>query len=122
MRYFLLITAIAILGGCSSSSNVAKDFQCPVNQEGGCLEVSDGDDVALEELERGHPIMRGPLVTVSGRSPSVYRLPEDEGIKGQRTNESLTALWIGSFVDESGNYHPPSEVYIVIKPAEWITP
>ena len=121
MRYFLLITATAILAGCSSS-NIGTDFQCPINQEGGCLEVSDGDDVALRELERGHPIMRGPLVTASGWSPRAHRLPEDDSIKGQRTNESLTSLWIGSFVDESGNYHPPSEVYIVIKPAEWIIP
>ena len=129
MRYFYLsLFSMLFLAGCGGS-NIQSDWNCPPDQPDDCHSVQEGDAIALDRLRSrgfvdgllGEGVggaegkFEGDLPIVSEEEPN-----QDEGVlKVKRVDEELASIWIGAFIDEAGNYHPPAELYIVVRPARW---
>lgn len=131
-RLLLMIPLLTLLAGCADST-VTGEWSCPASQPDGCLSVADGDRLALANLTAPPPsvaILQGPDQQHIAPATSPSRQTVSEGksdsvsgtLEAQRIPEELSRVWIGGFVDRAGNYHPPSEVWIVIRPAEWRRP
>ncbi len=120
-----LVILILTLAACSSS-NITSEWSCPINQPEGCNSTADGDAIALGVLS-GEGSSNLPSVIEreipTGITPESEALEEAvDAVAGQRTDEEVTAIWVGSFIDGGGNYHPASELYIVLRPSEWRLP
>ena len=118
-----LVILVLTLAACSSS-NITSEWSCPINQPEGCNSTADGDAIALGVLSDSS----NPPPVIERETPAAVT-PESEALEeavdavaGQRTAEEVTAIWVGSFIDGGGNYHPASELYIVLRPSEWRLP
>ena len=112
MKYVLTLFAVMFFTGCTGS-NISKEWNCPIDQPDHCNSVSEGDAIALDAL-RGDDLLP-PLMAHNTAQTS-------ETIAAKRIDEELASIWIGAFVDDAGNYHPPAELYIVVQPARWAQP
>ncbi len=120
-----ILPAILLLAlAACSSSNITTEWSCPVNQPDGCNSTADGDAIALGLLsDSSNPPPIVERTTPAAITPESEALKEAvDAVSGQRTNEEVTAIWVGSFIDGGGNYHPASELYIVLRPSEWRLP
>lgn len=129
MRYFYLsLFSVLFFAGCGGS-NIQSEWICPPDQPDNCNSVHEGDQIALNKLRsRGFVDgvvgegVGGAEGKFEGELPEVSvkeSVPESKVLKIKRVDEELAAIWIGAFVDEAGNYHPPAELYIVVRPARW---
>jgi outer membrane lipoprotein SlyB len=123
MMRILLLGMTLVLAGCAGS-NVSSHWTCEASQPEECHSVSDGDEIALENIKESSDTGL-PSDLLSGGSwtdTAEDRVGMDDGEKDlsqYRTTEELAQIWVGAFVDDDGNYHPAGEMYIVIRESKW---
>ncbi len=118
-----ILPAILLLAlAACSTSNISTEWSCP--QPDGCNSTAEADVIALEALsDSSNPPPIVERTTPAAITPESEALEEAvDAVAGQRTTEEVTAIWVGSFIDGGGNYHPASELYIVLRPSEWRLP
>ena len=143
----ILLTIPLALSACVGG-NVETEWSCPADQPIGCYTVSDADKVSLNIIER-EPVSTAPASipnvadTANTDTASTASIADTASIantagiadtagitnatgiantdivRSQRIEEELTAVWIGAFIDEDDNYHPASEIFIVVRPPKW---
>lgn len=119
MKTILILGVAALfLSGCShlfSSKNVAKDFDCAAAKGEGCRSIADirsmivtgGEQTAVHYNSSlsGYTGLGGTQVSVSG----VPKWNSDVVLK----------IHVGTYVDNQGDYHDPSTMYIVARHGGW---
>ncbi len=109
----ILLTISLALSACAGG-NIETEWSCPADQPVGCYTVSDADKISLKIIEPA-PVSIAPASIANTAGIADTANP----IRSQRVEEELTAVWIGAFVDEDDNYHPASEIFIVVRPPKW---
>ena len=118
-KALFLLLGFAITG--CGSNNITAEWSCPIDQPDGCHSIENGDEIAIGKIS-GIEFTQVNLDKHSlakDRSETTSAGLDTSRIERVRIPETLTSIWIGPFVDESGNYHPAGEIYIVLRPAEW---
>ncbi len=118
----ILLTIPLALSACAGG-NIETEWSCPADQPVGCYTVSDADKISLNIIEPAQVSTAPasiPNVTDTADTADITGIADTENpIRSQRVEEELTAVWIGAFVDEDDNYHPASEIFIVVRPPKW---
>ena len=120
------LTALAVvLGGCQS--NVKGSWACAVDRGGVCASITDIDHMpARGSLQAQHAsILADPVV--DGAIPA--KLWGEGGwttgaLAGApvRQSDQVMKVAVAPWVDQAGDYHSGSEVYAVMRRADWYTP
>lgn len=112
LRYLALLGSSAVLLGCShtfTNKNVKDDFDCPAQEGFGCASIE---------------TIRSMIVTSGTPQPAAFNVDE----RGVQTNVSGVPKWapdivlkvhIGEYVDDHGNYHDDSVIYVVAQDGGW---
>jgi len=104
------VSAAFLASGCSSllrNENVAKDFDCPVQQGYGCKSIAD---------------MRSMIVQ-GGEPTSVYynTSAPDVSVSGvpKWNSDVVLKVHVGNYVDSNGDYHEDGVMYVVARHGGW---
>ena len=67
------------------------------------------------------PAPAGDPTLVTDLTPALS-MSVRSAIQQQRIPEELAEVWIGPFVDDADNYHPPGVIFIQVRPPRWKKP
>lgn len=114
MRHYLLVCASALLlGACSST--IEKEWECPAQKGLGCKTIKD---------------IRSIIAPSSGSSTVAVSTAQSPNVQGGRPlnitggptyrEDEVMRIYFSSFEDEGGNFHSPSDIYVVMENSGWV--
>jgi len=111
-RSFLaaVVSAAFLISGCGSllrNENVAKDFDCPVQQGYGCKSIADMRNMIVQG---GKPT--AVYYNTSAPSVSVSGVPKWK-------SDVVLKVHLGTYVDANGDYHEAGVMYVVARHGGW---